>query len=532
MIKMINILLLISLLSFNFRCHNNNPDGFDLTRKNFMIQVRDGTRLDCTSFAPTSDKPELGFPCIVYCHGYGQSKDNNLANAIMFAKLGFSTYAYSMRGQGYSEGESNLISIIEADDLIDVINYVKKDPLVDKDRIAVIGSSQGGIIPMMASCSGLEVKCLISDLISPDFASNWISNGCIKMSLLWSLSYTSDIIRYNNEVSNYRNWILSKERDKWDSLSTLMPAFRDFSTKLKNISVPSYISNSFEDKYFSANTIIENISNFPPTSKFYFGAIEGHGSITTDDETAYHDKTMKEWLNYYLKDKVSEDSSIYTASLSSFPLVNNIWSFQRISSNTSFFENPLLLQLYFHPMNIISEIPNYGDTTSFIFSNKIPDESFTMTEAVNFEFKGDYFNRKFIKENLIFETEPIEWNYNFLGIPKIHLVYKSDSPVCQFNFQIYEVFEDGTSKFVSSINYTDRNFNSKKPKTVDIKGDAAGHIFTSHSKIRVILTNIDSRENDNFLRTNPYVLPVLEPATNTIYIGGRDGSYIELPIKE
>lgn len=532
MIKIYRIIILILLFALNIQSQSYKDNDFEISRKNFEIKLRDDVNLDCTSFAPNINKPATGFPCIVYCHGFGKSKEDHLSNAIIFSRLGFVTYAYSMRGQGNSEGESNLISYTEAEDLKEVIEYIKNEGLADKNKIAVIGSSQGGIIPLMALCNGLDVKCVISDLISPDFASNWINNGCIKMSLLWSLSYNESIVRYNNEVKNFRKWMLSKKRDKWDSLLRFIPEERNFSRNISKCSVPVFISNSFQDKYFNSNSIIENLNKFPINSKFYFGAIEGHGSIPSEDDIAYHDKSMNDWLDYWLNSVEPEEKNTFAVSFSSYPLIDNIWTFQRHYSNTSLFINPNKIKLYFHPAGIITELPYYGDTSSFIFRNTIKDSSLSMLGSINSEFTGDYFNSKFTKENIIFETEPISWNYNALGIPKLHLVYKSDKKVCQFNFQIWEIHSDGTSKLVSTINYTDRNYEKKKTKKVIIKGDALGHIFSTGSKIRIVLTNLDTRENDSFLRTNPYVLPVLTSYTTSIFVGGADGSYIELPLKE
>jgi predicted acyl esterase len=532
MIKIYRIFILILLFTLEAQSQSYKDNDFEISRNNFRIKLRDNIKLECTSFTPNTDKPINGFPCIVYCHGYGKSKEDNLSNAIIFSKAGFVTYTYSMRGQGNSEGESNLISKTEAEDLKEVIDYIKEDALVDKKRIVVIGSSQGGIIPLMALCNGLDVKCTISDLISFDFASNWISNGCIKMSLLWSLSYPVNIVRYNSEVTQYRNWILSKKRDKWDSLEYYLPRKRDFSSQISNNKIPIFISNSFQDKYFSSNSIIENISSFSENSKFYFGAIEGHGSSTSEDEISYHDKSMNEWIDYWLNKSEPEAKSKFVFSLSSLPLFNNNWTFQRLYSDSSLYENPNRIKFYFHPSKIVTELPYYGNTNSFIFKNTVNDSSCTMRDAVNSEFKGYDFESKFKKENIVFDSEMLIWNYNALGIPKLHLVYKSTKSVCQFNFQIFEVFIDGTSKFVSSINYTDRNCEKNKRKEVDIDGNALGHIFTAGNKIRIILTNLDTRENDTFLRTNPHVLPVLSTSFNTIYIGGKEGSYIELPLKE
>ena len=88
-----------------------------------------------------------------------------------------------MRGQGNSGGLSNLISRVEALDLIEYINCVRHDNTARRDssKIMVEGGSQGGTIPYMAACNGMNVKCIISALSSPTFASSWIENGSVKM---------------------------------------------------------------------------------------------------------------------------------------------------------------------------------------------------------------------------------------------------------------------------------------------------------------------------------------------------------------
>lgn len=532
MLNIIRIIAVVLFFSVNIFAQSYLENDFEISRKNFSLKLRDGIKLDCTKIFPLTDKPSGGLPCIVYCHGFGKSKEDNLSNAIIFSKFGFVTYTYSMRGQGFSEGKSNLISITEAQDLKEVIAYIKKDTLIDSNKIAVIGSSQGGIIPLMSVCMGLDVRCLISDLISTDFASNWIENGCVKMSLLWSLSYNDKIVRYSDEVKSYRSWIFSKRKDKWDSLCYCLPKNRDFSNKISSINKPVFISNSFQDKYFSSNGIIENLHKFPSNSRFYFGGIEGHGSYPAEDEIDYHDRNMNYWLDYWLNNIPPAENKKFTVSFSRQPYLNNIWSYNRFCSDTSLFDKNSPIKFYFHSSKYITETPYKGDTSSFIFMNPVNDTIYNLQEAVNSEFKGEYFNSNFKKTSIVFESEPLVWNYNVLGIPVLHIVYKSNKSVCQFNFQIYEVFSDGTGKFISSINYTDRNCKKDIIKKADVKGDAFGHIFSAHSKIRIILTNLDTRENDSFLRTNPYVLPIFNSSVNTIYVGGKDGSFIKIPLKE
>jgi hypothetical protein len=58
---------------------------------------------------------------------------------------------------------------------------------------------------------------------------------------------------------------------------------------------------------------------------------------------------------------------------------------------------------------------------------------------------------------------------------------------------------------------------------------SSGHIFSSGSKIRIIVTNLDKCANDtSFLATNPFVLPILVNGSSKIYLSSN--SSIVLPV--
>ena len=86
--------------------------------------------------------------------------------------------------------------------------------------------------------------------------------------------------------------------------------------------------------------------------------------------------------------------------------------------------------------------------------------------------------------------------------------------------------------FVSRINFTDWHMFTKAIKDKFIYGEAHSHIFKKGSRIRIYITNIDNGPYDDFLRTNPFVLPVLKRAKNIIFMGGKRASYIVLPVVE
>lgn len=532
MLKLFSLLqillpVLFSLTSFS---QTSSSSNYQTVRTDFTLTMDDGTVIDCTKFIPQSYIPG-GFPAVIFLHGFGGSKEDVIPFAENISKKGFSAYTYSMRGQGKSTGTSYLISRIEMNDLIKIIGYVKNEPPVNLNKVALAGSSQGGILSFMAVSNGADVRCAVADLSSPEFASSWIENGCVKMTLFWSLNYDSTIVKYSNEVRNYRRWILSGKKDKWDSLAAHLPENRDFMQNVKNISVPIYFSNAWQDKFFNTMGMIKASYLIPSPFKMYFGAVQGHGSDTVYSEELFHSQSIDKWLDYWLygiENGIMENRFTYTSS--SHPIVFNHWTYSSFVSDRWPPEGMSNLKLYFLPGNRLSEEQNLTNTDTVSILNDVREKKLSMEEAIKSGFTGYEFNSKYNKTYIYFETDPLEREIQFAGTPLLNLVYSSTANICQYNFQIWEVQPNGEINFVTRINYTDRNYRRNQIKQKPVTGISYSHIFKQGYRIRIYVTNIDNGPADSFLGTNPSVLPILIKARNYIYMGKEKPSYIELPV--
>ena len=527
--KLLTILILSTMSIFAQGIQKGKPI---VKRYDFHIITRDNVFLDCTKFVPTAPKPKDGWPVMLYCHGYGDSKESELSTASDQAQFGYITFAYSMRGQGFSKGLSNLISTVEMKDLFQVVDYIKKDPYADSTKIVILGASQGGIIPFMAACNGLQVLTVMTDLGTPDFASNWIVNGSIKMTFFWTVDYDTSIVRYSKNVDNLRDWALSKEINDWDSLVTNLPIDRDYMDKVSQCSVPVLFTNAWQDRFFNANGMLQATQMLKAPFMAYIGAVDGHGADTSTSENNFTSSWDNNWIKFWLNPTHTgmPDTSIYQFASSRLPKINGEWSFSHFSSKVWPPENYLPVKLYFHRGGKLDTLPGGSNIDSSGFRNNVSDRAFTMRQAVNVSFKGELFDSKVKKDILEFETEPLKADLHLTGVPKLNFFYSSSADVCQFNAQIWEVTPKGDSAFVTRINYTDRHYKPGQIMNKEIIGAAYSHIFHKGDRIRVIFTNLDTQPYDLFLSSNPYVLPVLKNSLNKIYSGADRQSYIELPV--
>lgn len=506
---------------------------FPAVQTDFTLTMADGTILDCTKFTATGTPPSGGWPAMVFCHGYGGSKDEVMTDAEDLSSNGYFTICYSMRGQGESTGLSNLISTTEMYDFVSIVNYVKSQSGINPNKVGGIGASQGGIIPFMASCynPGL-LRCVISDVGTPRLGSDWITNNSVKMTLLWSLSYDATLVRYNNQVTAYRNWILEDTPAKLDSLRYYMPLNREFNTKIAQNTTPVFISTVWQDKFFSTYPYLESVYSFANPYRFYMGVFDAHGADANADEGAYHDEVTTNWVDYYLGGVANgaPDSLRFTYASSSYPRDVDGWTWKRYSTNTWPPAGVNDVKFYFHPNGVINNKIHTTQPDTIGMLNDIKDNSLTMTEAVNYEFTGTVFDTKFGKTELTFETNPLVADARMIGTPFVSLHYLPSANVAQFNFQIYEIKAGEDPYLIGRANYTDRNVSGGVLKHISFYGTSFSHIFQAGSKIKVVLTNLDNIADDPFLRTNPYVLPSLKRASNRIYTNPANPSYIQLPL--
>jgi predicted acyl esterase len=494
--------------------------------------MKDSVLIDCSKFIPIVQPPPKGWPVFIYCHGFSESKVSENPDAENQAEFGYYALTYSMRGQGHSGGTSNLISTLEMNDLLQIINYIKQDILADSSRIAIFGASQGGIIPFMAACFGAKVTTVMSDLASPEFASSWIENGSIKTTFFFTIDYDSSIVRYNNNIRRFRKWVLSNEIDKWDSLTYFLPKERDFLDKVPSCNVPFLITNAWQDKFFNTAGMIKTVKLLKCPFMAYFGAVAGHGADSTYLENNFLSDYDNNWEDFWLNNlnTISFDSAKYQYASSHYPKNNNCWSFSHFSSDIWPPPNLTPLTLYLNPGGKLLNIPEKTVVDTVGFWNDIKDTSFTMQQAINTSFKGEFFNKRFSKNTIVFESDLLPYDYQLIGSPLVQLFYSSTADVCQYNIQIWEINPGLDTDFVTRINYTDRHYKPGLIKENIINGPEYSHIFHQGNKIRIIITNLDTQPADSFLTTNPYVLPVLKKAYNMVYIGHLYPSFIKLPV--
>lgn len=130
-------------------------------RQDLQIQNSRNLPLECSYFRPRGSTNQR-LPCIVYLHGNCGSRLDALEIINMVGAYRISLFCFDFSGSGLSGGEYISLGYYETEDVISVIDWLKKSETTSK--IALWGRSMGASTSLItASILRDEISCMILD---------------------------------------------------------------------------------------------------------------------------------------------------------------------------------------------------------------------------------------------------------------------------------------------------------------------------------------------------------------------------------
>jgi dipeptidyl aminopeptidase/acylaminoacyl peptidase len=127
--------------------------------------LSEGYKIYALLTVPRGQKPDGGWPVIVFNHGYiapqqYRTTERYVAYVDAIARTGYLVFRPDYRGHGRSEGDpaSNYASPAYTVDVLNAVESLKRYPDADPDRIGMWGHSMGGGITLRVMVTTSDVK--------------------------------------------------------------------------------------------------------------------------------------------------------------------------------------------------------------------------------------------------------------------------------------------------------------------------------------------------------------------------------------
>jgi fermentation-respiration switch protein FrsA (DUF1100 family) len=127
--------------------------------------LSEGNKIYALLTVPRGDKPETGWPVIIFNHGYippaqYRTTERYVAYVDAFARNGYIVFRSDYRGHGSSEGEPSggYGSPGYTIDVLNAVASIKQYPDADPDRMGMWGHSMGGSITLRAMVVSPDIK--------------------------------------------------------------------------------------------------------------------------------------------------------------------------------------------------------------------------------------------------------------------------------------------------------------------------------------------------------------------------------------
>ncbi|MBR9974300.1 MAG: alpha/beta fold hydrolase, partial [Bacteroidetes bacterium] len=269
------------------------------------LLMNDGVRIDALYVLPVTPPPAGGHPAILLVHGFGGSKNNNRNNALDYARAGYATTAYSVRGQGASEGLFEFFASPRIlDDLRACLAFTTGLPDVNGQRVAVVGGSQGGLHAWNAAAFDMGARCVVSMIANGRVEENWLENDALNWT--FAAAATTPNVRFEPGVAS----MLRQARES-GVFTQLRPFLADQSTidRETSVTTPTAIIVSYHDGFFNQNAALRQFAAIPAAKRImlYPG---GHSLPPDALQNAAVLDFIDRWLRYWLRDDLSAASAI------------------------------------------------------------------------------------------------------------------------------------------------------------------------------------------------------------------------------
>lgn len=350
------------------------------------VTYSDGYQTFGSLIRPAVAAPTCGWPVVVFVHPLGQTRADDLGLQLTIAAQGYAVWSYDVRAHGqalaanptHPQAGSTLWGPIERIDLAEQILFVANNASwvgsVDASRVAVVGSSQGGVHAWNAAAwSGHALTVpgrpavtfpVISCVVANDYVSEPIQDW-IRDDQLWS-SWFLEAIAGSFPGTPIDVGFLQTARTAFlnQDPQGLLQAFaaegRSIVGNLLTSTVPVLYSHAYHDRIDSPLPTLALMQNMLAPRRAMLSTI-GHNTPQNLHERAFRDGVILRWLHRFLWGELNEVDIEAPFVLSELPLSRSVREDVNYAWSRHHGGDPLLantpLRLFLHDDQALRDVP-------------------------------------------------------------------------------------------------------------------------------------------------------------------------------
>ena len=501
-----------------------------VTQTEYKIPMNDNIKLDTSTFTPESDQPTEGFPAILLIHGHGDTgnKTSMFARAKNYANQGYFTISYSVRGQGNSEGLVSHMGPRELFDLQDVITWAFNNCPIHPNKLAVVGSSQGGWHAHMAAAHHPQVATVIAENIFSQYDEFAVHNGCLAK---WFFTRTMRRrILTAGLQDTARQWALDGD---WfriqEHVRTTSPMI--FANRIQ---CPIFIIHGWHDVGMPPNEVVDLFNKITAPKKLYLGGGGHDGLDSTTARQVREDLTIR-WLDHHLKGKnngiMDEPAITYAQRPGWHHIATNTMPPQNTQTQTFYLSaqapeqqapedpNATFEVLRPQPIRSLTEEAPQNPSVHANITNRPLNPNYTLKHALNDDMAG--VPEALVKEVISFASTPFATPTEIVGSPTAKLFVMPNRPQLQVVVDLYDVSPNGERTLITRGQFGTRTAHPGQHLTINIAMRTIGYLVEKDHHLILDISNYDTT----------YAFPYFEPFVARLYHDNQFSSAIDIPIR-
>jgi predicted acyl esterase len=514
------------------------------------IALSDGNSTTADVRMPVDAPGTCGWPLLICIHGLYGSKDAVEKLAEDFAKWGYATVAFDVRGHASSTGVHTYFGLRERLDVAEVIAWARSTfaSTIDPERLALAGGSQGAILAWDAAAWGgdafeqnpwtsgtyPEVDAIVADNLTADFASTFAPQGDAVHCSGAAALLGDGSVRFDPTVQAEAASVLGAE-DYGSWRAFVSDPQRDPHTQLAAMDVPVLVMTAWDDFWFAPSSIIASWTALPAGTprKLYLGT-GGHSTPINTAERMFRETWRRAWLDHYLK---SVDNGIDAGPRVTYAITPNdeatylssasLWT--HATADTWPPAGTRDYRLFLHDFASLtpfepSSYEGYDELSQLV------EPSYDLLAMIDDDFRLGSIEPNIPRATVVYDSAPLGNEIAYAGDARIHVALKSATTRYQICASLWDVAPTGEPRYVTSGSYFVFDDAPAGANEFDVVMSANAYVFAAGHRVRVELGNLQLHQppTGEALRFAPY------PHDFTLEIQHRLGemSWLDLPVDE